>query len=167
MGNGKPPPSELVFSLRIIASILIAFASSLTLGVGNLRVWAPLPIHMFLLIIVTGGLGVILPGVGFLVFTRSLARRDMKLPLVWIAVFVALAILDCWYYVTSCSSGYREQGVSYTETVGLGNLAFILALGGLSVIARLRTGLAVRFTFHFLFFLWLGWYAFPYFGVLP
>jgi hypothetical protein len=57
-----------------------------------------------------------------------------------------------------------RHGNDYVATVASINAVFFAVLSALSVWSFGRPRFPVALLFHFLLFLWLGWFAFPYFG---
>jgi hypothetical protein len=130
-------------------------------------VWAPLPLHMFLLLWFVGPLTMLLPPIFFWTWSNGLFTGQADVPRRSLIATGVLAVLSVVYYVGSWPYGVKYQGRIHTIAVGVATLMFLIALGALAVVARRQPSWAKSLAFHWLLFLWFCWYAFPYLGELP
>ena len=153
-------------AVALFASVLLVVFSSLILVADTPRVWAPMPFPFVLILLMFGRLGLpalLSPMAGFLLF-RPWDREQVRIPRRSVALFLVLGALTLWHFLGSRSGAVLYQGYSHTVTVLIGNIAFVTVLSGLALLSHIKPTSRVSFMFHWLLFLWLGWYAFPYLG---
>jgi hypothetical protein len=145
-------------------AILLVVATVISLSQGVPKVWAPFPIPLFILMILTGPLAFIMPGVEFLLWSWQLLRGQPCIPHRSVGALVILGCLSVWYFVGAWSEGIMRYGAGYVVAVAAANVGFLALLTGLSIWSYKRPTFTSSLLFHSIMFLWLAWYAFPYFG---
>jgi hypothetical protein len=128
---------------------------------------APLPMPMYVGLMVLGPLAAVLPAAGFLAWTPQLRIGNGGVPRRSVVLLAVLAALNAWWSVAAWSYGLRYQGIGYTRMVLAASAGWIVVLAGLCAWVSRRPSLAKSWLFHALLFAWLGWYAFPFLGELP
>lgn len=110
----------------------------------------------------------LIPTLLFLSWNSQLFRGTGKIPKRSYISFVLLTVLSAIYLALSWKWGLRYQGPQHTAIVCSINVAWLGLLGlafrrGLKADTNFQTSLLL----HWMFFAWLGWYAFPWLGELP
>ena len=105
--------------------------------------------------------------VAFLASSWSLLLSPPRRPRVFPWLALGIGILNVWWLVISWQADSRWRSESHilnaTVISALTTPLFVGLAFASSRIDSFRVWLAARW----LFFLWLGWMAFPYFGELP
>ena len=103
----------------------------------------------------------------FLLTALPLFRRQVRRPLLSLALYVVAAAVDALFLIANWHEGAARQGPVYTLIVVAANtlLAVALALLALRLIRSPRA--VTAWAFHIVLFLWLSWVAFPWLGELP
>jgi hypothetical protein len=93
----------------------------------------------------------------------GLSRIPMR-TLVLLGVIWAVNLL---WITAGVSTAWDYHGHTYTAGIVVINVTIPLALAGLWIAARKRPSFLRSLAFHWLAWVWLTLYAFPYLGVLP
>ncbi len=112
--------------------------------------------------------GIVVPPIAFLLWCRQLMRGNAKIPRRTYVLFAVLAILDALYLYVAWPDGVAMQGMRYTRSICGINAGWIVALGALFFIFSKRPpSYRTSLFLHWLLFLWLACYAFPFLGEMP
>jgi hypothetical protein len=130
-------------------------------------VWAPLPLHMFLLVLVLGPFTLLLPPMFFWTWSNGLFNGQEDIPRRSLIALIVLGVLAAIHYFASWQYGIEYQGRTHTMVVGVVTLIFLVSLGALAYMARRQPSWGKSLAFHWLLFLWFCYYAFPALGELP
>jgi len=110
----------------------------------------------------------LLPALLFFAWHPSLFKGSTTLPKRTYIGFVALVILNATWFIAGWKFGLEFQGVHYTRLVCAINVLWVATLAGLLLRYRkANASFASNLVVHWLLFVWLAWYAFPYLGELP
>ena len=145
-------------------SLIVPTAS---VWVGGPTIFAPVPVHIMVLAILIGPVATVLPTLLFWAWNPGLLDGCAEVPrrsLIALAILSALSIL---HYVGSWSLGLRYQGRTHTIAVGFVTLGFLAVLAAAARLASRRPSWRRNLAFHWLLFLWFGWYAIPSLGEFP
>jgi hypothetical protein len=145
-------------------AVVLVVVSAVTLLQGSPEVWAPWPTYMLIALLVSGPLAFIGPSVLFLLWSKQLLRGESRLPYRSLMLLFLVGSLSLLYFYANWPEGIMRYGNGYVATVATVNTVFFVVLGALSLWAFSRPSFGVALLFHFMLFLWLGWFAFPYFG---
>jgi len=150
---------------RLLASAtVVTAATSVTFATGVPRIWAPMPIHVFLLWWLIGPAVVLMPALLLLAWCWPISSSANVVPRRSIVLLATLALLSVVYFIASWHFGVLYQGATHTTGVACINLLVLMALALLAFQIARRPNRAGPFIFHTLLFAWLGWCAFPYLG---
>jgi hypothetical protein len=108
------------------------------------------------------------PVVFFLVWNPHLLRGQANIPKRTYFLFAGLIVLTVVWFVVGWKFGLQYQGARFTYLVCAVNAAWIALLGLLFIRAwKGNPSFPRSLALHWLLFVWLAWYAFPYLGELP
>ena len=130
------------------------------LGLQQCLAFLSVTLHEVTLVAVVG----LLVGVALLGHLLRGGKRIPK-PSLWCFGFVSLATL--LYFVWGFRYGAEYQGASYTLAVAAMNLGLGFASAIAFRVNLMRPSFSSNFAFHFLFALWICWFAFPWLGEMP
>ena len=145
--------------------LFIVSCSILFAGQGP-TIFAPTPLHLLLLLLLTFILFPFATPVLYLLSIRYLYPKQNASYLV-LTIVLVISALDFWYISSSWELGVRYQGLSHTKTVATLNvivLSFILLL---SIVAIKMGSKRLTKQANYGLLLALSWCLFPYFGELP
>lgn len=112
-------------------------------------------------------IALLLPSLLFIAWAPRLFQGEAQLPTRSLVLLTLLTALTDLYFVLSWRLGLEFQGPVFTYGSCLEN---ILALGLLWIVfiwAKRAPSFRRNLLAHWMLFVWLGWYAFPYLGELP
>jgi hypothetical protein len=111
---------------------------------------------------------VTVPTLLFFVWHPGLFRGEAKIPGRSYALLAVVTVLSGVYFVASWKLGLKYQGIHHTSVVCIVNIAWAGFLG-LAFARSWRGAPSFKFSLflHWMLFVWLAWYAFPYLGELP
>ena len=112
-------------------------------------------------------IALLLPALLFIAWNPALFRGEAQLPTRSLVLLTILTALTDLYFVESWRLGLEFQGPVFTYGTCVEN---VIALGLLWIIfiwARRQPSFRRNLLAHWLLFVWLGWYAFPYLGEMP
>jgi len=112
-------------------------------------------------------LAVAIPSALFLLWNPGLFRGQSRLPKRSLVLLTVLTVLSILFFVASWNYGIKYQGPQFTYGTCVVNVGWLLVLWVVFVQAWRKPAFAKNLLAHWLFFAWLGWYAFPYLGELP
>lgn len=122
---------------------------------GYIGEWAPAILTMMI------------PALFFFAWNPGLFRGSVNFPRRTYALFAVVAVLSLGYFSLAWSDGLRNQGVRYTYTVFAANIVLVAILGFLFTISRKeQPSFRTNMFLHWTLFVWLFWFAFPFFGQL-
>lgn len=113
-------------------------------------------------------IAVAVPALLFFVWNPGLFRGESRVPTRSYWLLAVATVLSVIWFVTGWKYGLRYQGARYVYEVCAANIA------GLSLLAivfsrygKSKPSFGLNLALHWLLFVWLAWYAFPYLGELP
>lgn len=111
---------------------------------------------------------IILPTVLFFAWNPGLFRGNTKVPLRSYLLFAGVAALSVVWFLGSWSYGLHYQGPRYTYLICAVNVLWATVLGFMFLrLWKKESSYGANLAAHWMLFVWLGWYAFPYLGELP
>ncbi len=146
-----------------LAGLSLAAPASLIYAGGVPAPWAPLPAWL-LTPALRGVPAWILPPLAFWALGFRLLRGEARIR--FRACFL-FSIAALWNLIWLCVAlpRWEEMHVRAHAWIVLGaNAAFCAALIHLLFLSERRPSFALGLAYHWLLFVWLGWYAFPYYG---
>jgi hypothetical protein len=152
----------------IVGSCLLLVPLQVVAFIGPSHL-APMP----LLPLVLAGFGFLPAGILLLplmhaAFSLPLwSGRWRTIPRVSLGVCAVLAICDAGWLVLGWNDGLARHGLTKNFAMAGWNVAFIATLMLLVIRERAQPRRAQALAFHGVWFAWLSWCAFPYFGELP
>ncbi len=101
----------------------------------------------------------------FFVWSPGLFKGDAAVPKRSYALLIVTTLLSAIWFLIGWRDGLAIQGERYNYFVCAVNVVWVGSLWLLSMINRKAEPTFKRnLLFHWIFFLWLAWYAFPFFG---
>jgi hypothetical protein len=109
-----------------------------------------------------------LPTLLFFAWNPGLVVRPRaQLPKRTVAALGVLTVLTVVDFVFEWRYGVKYQGIRYTELIYISNAIWLVVLWFTFIRCMRQASFNINLLAHFLLFMWLGWYAFPYLGELP
>ncbi|MCZ6510084.1 MAG: hypothetical protein O7A62_05790 [Alphaproteobacteria bacterium] len=102
----------------------------------------------------------------FWISGRALFRGESNVPRWLIWATPAVGVLNVAYFVALWENALRYQGLAHTVVVIAENTVLFGAIVALYALARRRPSFGRNLLSRWLFFFWLVWCAFPFFGRL-
>ena len=164
----KTTKSGLV-TLIVGLSLLIPASIGLLLA-GAPSVVSPIPMLTAIpAISLFGGAAVLIPTLFFFVWNPGLFRGEENVPkrsYGLLATATAFSII--WFVGDGWKYGLQYQGSQYTHLVCAINFVWVASLWALVIYDWKRApSFGANLLFHWIVFVWLSWYAFPWLGELP
>jgi len=107
-----------------------------------------------------------LPSLLFFAWNPGLVRGQTRVPKRSYVLAIILTVLSVLYFIGGWRYGVKYEGIEYTQNVCFVNVFWVGVLAAEFVLAGARPSFQRNLTVHWLFFAWLGWYAFPWLGEL-
>ncbi len=152
-----------------VSLILPAYCGLVLTGTPSLL--SPFPTLTVLVAFAFSGafpwLAVVVPTVLFCAWNPTLVFAEARLPtrsLVLLVIFTLLTIID---FLVEFRDGLRYQGATFTFGTFAVNVGCLIVLWIVFVRGWRKPSFFNNLLAHWLLFVWLGWYAFPYLGELP
>src|SRR5271156_377025 len=165
----KSPLVTLVCAIGLIIPASIGFG---LLGSGSPTVISPLPVLTILPAFLFAGLFqdgtlfksvCVLPTLLFLAWNPSLLRGEAKIPKRTHVLFSTTVVLSVAYFIAGWKWGIQYQGIRYVHAMCAINLVWTALVGGAFVLSLKRSSsFGLNLFLHWILFVWLAWYAFPY-----
>ena len=127
----------------------------------------PFPLLVLLPSILFGlrGFAVIVPALFFLLWNSRLYDGEGEIPKRSYILLIIATLLSVVWFSVGWTDGLSVQGAKYNYSVTAINLAWIGVLCLLFKRSRrTQPSFQTSLTLHWLMFVWLSWYAFPFFG---
>jgi hypothetical protein len=156
----KPRLITLLAGLSLM--IPATFAS---LGVPTLL--TPLPGVVVISTFLLGVPAVFVPSLLFFAWHPALFKGSAKFPKRTYGLFSLLVVLTVVWFIISWKWGVQFQGAKYTIVACVINVVWIFGLGVVLWRYRSQASFNSNLAIHWVIFLWLSWWAFPYLGELP
>jgi drug/metabolite transporter (DMT)-like permease len=112
-------------------------------------------------------LAIAVPSLLFFVWNPGLFRGESKIPKRSHWLLAVVTILSVVWFTMSWEYGLQYQGARYVYGVCIANVVWIAFLGVMFAKWKGRSSFRLNLALHWLLFVWLAWYAFPYLGELP
>jgi hypothetical protein len=164
----KDPEIPVILTLVAGCSLLIpAIAGLLLTGVPTR--FCPLPAltalpAMFLM----QRLAVIVPTFLFFLWQPGLFKGDSQIPRRTYALVSIVFVLSVFWFIAGWKWGLQYQGIQHVRFVCLANTAWVAFLGlAFARSEKHAPSFKSNLFLHWILFVWLAWYAFPYLGELP
>jgi len=154
-------------ALTIVGGLLLLIPACTILFSGVPRVWAPYPMLVVLPAMMDSPLGLLAPSLGFWVLGLKLFTGYDRISVYSVCLFALVGLANLAWFITGWAHGIEYQGGLHTLLVGCFNAALYCLVAFLGFTGRRRPQYWRAFAFHWGFFAWLGWCAFPYLGELP
>ena len=111
---------------------------------------------------------VVIPVGLFFVWNVRLVDGDVGIPKSTFVLLIIATVADALWFAVVWRDGLAMQGAKYTYFVGVVNIAWIAFLWILFLRERkAQPTFKMNLLLHWVLFLGLAWYAFPFFGELP
>jgi hypothetical protein len=147
---------------------LVLISSWLTIALGTPSLLSPFNIPVFLAALISGSsllASLLMPAI-FLAWSWPVLTRSAVLPIRSVIFFALCLGLSCLWHIVGIDYGIRYQGRDFVVGVSTINAIFCSMMVALAMIGRRHPQYWLNLSFHMLFFTWLGYSAFPYFGEL-
>lgn len=112
-------------------------------------------------------IALLLPALLFVAWNPALFRADPQCPTRSLILLTILTALTDLYFVESWRLGLEYQGPAFTVGSCVVNILALMLLWTAFIWAKRQPSFPRNLLAHWLLFVWLGWYAFPYLGELP
>lgn len=109
----------------------------------------------------------LVPSLLFFSWNPALPRGQAKVPARSLALLTILTALSVLWFMGNWKFGLEYQGPQFTRGVCAANVGWLFVLWVAIVFAYRRPSFFNNLLAHWLLFVWLSWYAFPYLGELP
>ncbi|SRR5579884_386103 len=110
---------------------------------------------------------VLCPAVLFLLWNPRLASGPAEIPRRSSAALAVLSFLTVFWFAFGWGDGLLYQGATFTRRICVVNALWLVLLWLLLVRGWRTPRFSYNMLLHWLLFMWLGWFAFPYLGELP
>jgi hypothetical protein len=107
-----------------------------------------------------------LPTLLFFVWNPGLFRGDAEVPRRSYVLLIMAAVGNALWIAVGWKYGLIFQGARYNYSVSLINIAWVALLLVVFMRSRKEPSFKRNLLCHWMLFLWLAWYAFPFFGEL-
>ena len=112
-------------------------------------------------------LAVLVPSLFFFAWNPSLAKGERKVPRRSLFLLLLLTLLTMVDFLLEFQDGLEYQGARFTYATFGVNVGCLIVLWIVFVRGWRKPSFFNNLLAHWLLFVWLGWYAFPYLGELP
>jgi hypothetical protein len=113
-------------------------------------------------------LAVLIPVIAFYLWNVRLFGGNPKIPQRTSILVLSALVLNGLYIAAAYRDGVAMQGAGYTYTVCAINCGWTVVLLVLLAVGRkMPPTFGMNLLLQWVTFLWLAWYAFPFFGELP
>ncbi len=152
---------------------MVAFASIGLLSAGVPTIYCPMPTLTVLPALVLSqwrlhATAVLVPLVLFVVWSPGLLiNRQSSFPKRTVGLIAALSVLTVVDFLLEWKRGVQFHGFEHTIAVCFINALWLGLLWWVTLRAVRRPSFEAILLTHWLLFIWLSWYAFPYLGELP
>jgi hypothetical protein len=154
-------------TLTLMAGICLSVPAMIGLSAGEPRPLSPMP----LLVVVPAFLvhvgAVLVPVALFFAWNPSLFRGQQTVPRRTYWLLGITALLNVAWFAGGWKWGVEFEGIRYVRIVGIANIIWTTFLVSLFAAFRSRASFKKNLFLHWMLFVWLAWYAFPYLGELP
>jgi hypothetical protein len=110
---------------------------------------------------------VLVPIALFFAWNPSLFRGQETVPKRTYWLLGIIILLNAAWFASGRKWGVEFEGIRYVRIVGIVNAAWSALLVALFAAFRKRGTFNNNLFLHWMLFVWLAWYAFPYLGELP
>ena len=154
-----------------LSLILFAWVGLFSAGVPTL--YCPMPTMTVLPAFALSSLklqtaAVLVPAILFFLWNPSLViRQQSNMPKRTVGLVGLLSILTIVDFVLEWKYGLQYQSTHHTIAIYTINVLWLAALWCAVIRAWRRPSFWANLLSHWVLFVWLGWYAFPYLGELP
>ncbi len=108
---------------------------------------------------------VAVPMVLFFVWNAGLFNGDARVPKRSYVLLIVATLVNALWFIVGWKDGLAIQGARYNYSVCMINIAWITVLWVMFARSRkAEASFKMNLLFHWMFFAWLAWYAFPFFG---
>jgi hypothetical protein len=104
------------------------------------------------------------PSVCFFLWNQGLFRGEGVVPRRSHVLLIIVALLSALWFALGWKDGMAIQGAAYCRLVFSVNIACIGILFSMFAYSKKTNSFAINLLCHWILFLWLSWYAFPFFG---
>ena len=160
----------------MIGTLLLWLVSQSTISAGVPRIYSPFSFTVvipYLMLSSSFGstnidfvIATILIPIIFMLWSFHLFKGHQKIPIRTMIVSLLLIILSIVHLAFSWSFGTEYQGTTHTIIIYIYNMAIWLTLLALYVFNVKKNSYYTNYLFHWIFFAWLAWVAFPWLGEL-
>jgi len=142
--------------------------ASMTFLMSGPSVLVPYPALVAVPALLFGIPAALLPTLLFFAWHPNLFKGSKALPRRTYILLGGASILSAVWFIFGWKFGLEYQGAHYTRVVCTISGLWIAGLGALLLrYKRTDPSFAANLVVHWLLFVWLAWYAFPYLGELP
>lgn len=104
------------------------------------------------------------PAVCFLLWNHGLFRGEEVVPRRSQVLLIVVTFLSVVWFALGWKDGIAIQGAAYCNPVLLVNIGCVAFLHLTFAYSRKTSSFGINLLCHWILFLWLSWYAFPFFG---
>lgn len=112
-------------------------------------------------------LGGVIPAIGFIATAYPTIKGSGRTSAVTVASIMIVAVLVTVWFVFGWEYGLRYQGTSAVYVMAALNALMVLGLLGGSLYLMRKSSFWGKIALHAVIWVWVGWYAFPWFGEWP
>ena len=154
-------------ALTLMAGICLAIPALTGLSAGEPEPLSPMPMLVVIPAFVLHVGAMFVPVAFFFAWNPSLFHGQETMPKRTYWLLGTTILLNVAWFAAAWKWGVQFEGIRYVSTVGIANAVWAALL--LALFAALKKGgfFHKNLFLHWMLFVWLAWYAFPYLGELP
>lgn len=150
-----------------MAGICLSVPAMIGLAAGAPKPLSPMPVLVVAPAFVVGIGAILVPVILFFAWNPSLFRGRETVPKRTYWLIGVIVTLNVAWFASGWKWGVQFQGIRYVRIVGVANIIWATLLVSLFAAFRTRASFTRNLLLHWMLFVWLAWYAFPYLGELP
>jgi hypothetical protein len=154
-------------TLTLMAGICLAIPAMIGLSAGEPTPLSPMPMLVVIPAFLVRVGAVLAPVAFFFAWNPRLFRGQETVPKRTYWLLGIIILLNVAWFASGWNWGVQFEGIRYVRIVGIANAAWAALLVALFAAFRKRGSFNKNLFLHWMLFVWLAWYAFPYLGELP
>ena len=154
-------------ALTLMAGTCLAIPAMIGLSAGEPRPLSPMPMLVVIPAFLFRVGAVLVPIAFFFAWNPTLFRGQEIMPKRTYWLLGISILLNAAWFAGGWKWGVQFEGIRYVRIVGIVNAAWAALLVGLFAAFRKSGSFNKNLFLHWMLFVWLAWYAFPYLGELP
>ena len=154
-------------ALTLMAGICLAIPAMIGLSAGEPRPLSPMPMLVVIPAFLFRVGGVLLPIAFFFAWNPRLFHGQETMPKRTYWLLGITILLNLAWFAVGWKDGVQFEGIRFMRIVGTVNAVWAALLLALFSAFKKGGSFHKNLFLHWMLFVWLVWYAFPYLGELP